>query len=74
MSQGDQETKFMEQIPWEGDNHSTGQEHPYFMVPKVLVLCLQEPATGPYPEPNELYKLMVLNFMSISCCIDNFKK
>jgi hypothetical protein len=42
----------MEQSPWEAKSQSVTKIPP-FMDPEGSLLCSQEPATGPYPEPDE---------------------
>jgi hypothetical protein len=43
-----------EQSPWQAKNHSGSREiPPHFMEPEVSLTYSQEPATGPYPEPDE---------------------
>jgi len=43
----------MQQCPWESNSHSASQEIPrLFMEPKISLPCSQEPAIGPYPEPD----------------------
>jgi hypothetical protein len=47
-------TNSTEQSPsWEADSHSASQQNSRpFMEPEGSLQCSQQPATGPYPEPD----------------------
>jgi len=40
------------QCPWEATSYSVSQS-PHFFKPKGSLPCSQEPATGPYSEPDK---------------------
>jgi hypothetical protein len=48
-------TNFLQQYySWEADSALASQENTlHFMEPEGSLPCLQEPATGPYPKPDE---------------------
>jgi hypothetical protein len=47
---------------WEANSLSASQEIPRLLLPEGSLPCLQEPATGPYPEPDESSPQLPLYF------------
>jgi len=56
----------MEQSPWEADSHSISQQIPRLLsISKFNYRVSQEPATGPYSEPDESNSHLYILFKMI---------
>jgi hypothetical protein len=58
----------MEQSSWRANSHSASQDNS--MEPEGSWTCSQEPATGPYPEPDAsspIFVTFILSFNTTRC-------
>jgi hypothetical protein len=53
----------MEQSPGESDRYSTGHSSPHVMKTKRSLLCSQQPATDPCPEPDKSIPHLAILFL-----------